>query len=91
MVKNEAAMSIFPNPAGDELDIEIRVLESGRHTLEIMNLTGSSSLLTSWQHRLNDNNIYSFKIDLSGYPSGSYYIIHKSQSRSFIGRVYIIK
>ena len=39
-VKDKAAMNIFPNPAGDELDIEIRVLETGRHTLEIMKVKG---------------------------------------------------
>ncbi len=91
LVHDEPEMSLFPNPAGDELVIEIRVLESGPHSLEIMNVTGSSSLLSSWHHRLNDGNIYIFKVDLSGYTSGSYYIIHKSLSRRDINRVHIIK
>ncbi|MFH1050017.1 MAG: choice-of-anchor D domain-containing protein [bacterium] len=77
-----------PNPANSEINITGNVLESGIHSIELMNVRGNSKVLESWNSDTNKE--FDFTIDISGYSSGMYYLILRTPARISVRPVFII-
>ncbi|ROL62211.1 T9SS C-terminal target domain-containing protein, partial [Bacteroidetes/Chlorobi group bacterium ChocPot_Mid] len=85
---NPITMYISPNPASDEINIKGNVLEEGLHTIELTDIRGNSSLVEKW---ISDSKKdFEFKIDVSLYSSGMYYIILRTPERALVVPVFII-
>lgn len=76
-----AEMKISPNPVTDRLNIDIRVLETGKHHLEIVNVAGQRYPLVQWDVPVNSNKEYQFNININSFSSGMYYLILRSPAR----------
>ena len=88
---NLLALKIQPNPADDNLQIEIAALEIGHHSLELVNIHGSRTRIADWTVTLDGDKEFTFNSDIRKFSSGSYYVVLKSPTDRIVEPVFIIK
>jgi len=69
--KEQFSFSCYPNPADQEIRIKINTAEYGEHNIYIYNAQGIELAHISWLGGLVSKDI---NIDVSGYPSGLYFV-----------------
>ena len=76
--------NIYPNPARNELHVNLASPESDRIKIEISDITGKRMLQLTTQGNSNSN----YPVDISGLPSGSYFIkaIDSNGSSTSVGK-----
>ncbi len=76
-----AFLKISPNPAAGSMEVDLRLLESGIHRLEILSLEGKSVSMKKWAVPAEGEKKYNFNFDLSSFSSGMYYLILRSPAK----------
>ena len=84
-IKLEQKIKVFPNPASDQLHVQILDLE-GRYEIEIISLAGKRIL---YKKMVACNNVDI--IDVSALPAGNYVLRISHGGSSFVERVVITK
>lgn len=84
-------LSVFPNPADNELDVHIKILETGKHSIELINTAGERNLLKEWQVDSYTNEEFIFNFETKNISSGMYYIVFHSPYRAKAIPVFIVK
>jgi len=84
-------MSVSPNPAEDEIVIELTFLETGRHSIDIFDAGGASRSLGIFNVSLDGSKEYSFRTSLRDFSSGFYYVVLSSPTNRIVKPLYIIK
>lgn len=85
------ALSINPNPINDVMNINVNILETGWHTLELYNTQGVGKILKKWFADVNFYSDYNFNFSLQDFSDGVYYIKLQSPTQSIFKQVIIIK
>lgn len=88
---NPLSMMISPNPSDEEIEIGITALESGKHILELFDMSGASSELLQFDVTTNGSHDFTFKHSLTEYGSGFYYLILKSPTSRIVKPIMIMK
>ncbi len=83
-------LSVYPLPAGEELNVDARILESGKHSLELIDIHGREIDIHSWNADTGGK-VYEFTFDTGGLSSGVYYLRLSSTSKNKVVPVYITK
>lgn len=73
-------MSIFPNPANNELNIQIASEFLINANLSITDLTGKKLL----NENISVSEMLNFKLDVSNYSKGMYFVILKNETGTMI-------
>lgn len=89
--KNPLEFFIIPNPAGDRINLEVQVLETGRHTIDLMDIQGRTKRLAEWNADDPDKREYEFSFQTGMISAGVYYLKLNSQSRTVVKPLFIIK
>lgn len=84
-------LTVMPNPAEDEIKVNVIVSEIGEQFLELVDIAGNIISLQKWSNSLADPREYEFVFDLNNISSGFYYLIYRSSNRTMHSPVYIIK
>ena len=84
-------LMITPNPAQDKLTASINILETGMHTLELIDLQGQKTILNEFNINIDDNKELNIDIDISKISSGMYFIILSSPTDKKVEPVFILK
>ncbi len=88
-IPNQLLLS--PNPAGDEVNLKLSLLEAGRHVLEIFNLNGEAVTIDDFVVARGGIKEFEYNLDLGKFSSGFYYILVKTPSRVFGETLMIVK
>lgn len=67
----DKSVSIYPNPANETLNIQLYANETGKLTMEIMDVAGRLVQNAAWQYQEGQND---WKTELSSLASGMYFI-----------------
>ncbi len=78
-------------PINGKLSINATFIESGKHKISIMDMTGKKRLITEFYRDSNDNNKISLEYDTSDFSSGVYYILIETPARLKIEKIVIVK
>ncbi len=82
-------LSVSPNPASDNISINMNLFETGNHKLEISDINGKTKVIDEWyQH---NSGMIELNYTTSELSSGMYYLILKSPNRSYSLPVFILK
>ncbi len=90
-VGNPVQLTVLPNPADEYINVTASVLETGTHSIELMNIQGETRQLVAWDVNPESNKNYVFKIDLGGLTSGMYELILKTPMRQSAVPLFIVK
>ncbi len=85
------SMVIAPNPASDEVNIKVSVLEVGRHSVNIYDVQGRTWKIKEFDVNLNSQKEIEFKYNTGGLSSGFYFIVVKSPTSRIVKPIYIVK
>jgi hypothetical protein len=88
-IPNQLLLS--PNPAGDEVDLKLSLLEAGRHVLDIFNLNGEAVTIDDFEVVRGGNKVFEYNLDLGKFSTGFYYILVRTPSRVFGETLMIVK
>jgi WD40 repeat protein len=78
--ENPIEIIVSPNPASEEININLSLIEKGFHSIKILNMAGATiKELISGNFKAGS---YDFSERLSDLPSGSYLIVLSSPARS---------
>ncbi|OGU57581.1 MAG: hypothetical protein A2X64_09015 [Ignavibacteria bacterium GWF2_33_9] len=91
VTNNPLGMVIKPNPASDNFDIDIQVLEIGHYEVSICDITGNSSKIAKFDIDKNASKNYNTKIDATKFSSGVYRIVIKSPTENYSLPLIIVK
>ncbi len=86
---NPTTMSVLPNPANDNVKINIYSDEDGYFNLKIYNIQGELIESKTWHHNKSETN--NFMINLENLSSGLYQVIFRSPSDYIVKELLIIK
>ncbi|MBM2815416.1 MAG: hypothetical protein HW421_2178 [Ignavibacteria bacterium] len=86
-----AVLSVSPNPAGDATLLNIKVLETGEHRLELFDIHGNKKVLGEWSFPIDNSKELALPVDLSSYASGVYFIVLRTPARNITARLSIIR
>ena len=78
---------ISPNPASDLINIEIEILESASHKLEIINYNGK--IIRKVFDGISEPGRYNFETNLQDIPSGIYFFRLTTPSKIYVERIVI--
>lgn len=84
-------LSIAPNPADDKIEVNINMLETGLHKIELYNSRGDRAVVWEEYVGLNDNRELRFNYDLTGLVSGVYFIVLNSPTERIVKTLIISK
>lgn len=84
-------LSIAPNPADDQIEISLNILEIGLHKIEIYNSISDRALIWEEYVGLNDNRELRLNYDLSGLSSGVYFVVLNSPTERIVKTLIISK
>jgi hypothetical protein len=65
-------LTLYPNPTSGNLNIELKVVETGEINFKLFNLVGDE--LQQWKTQCSDKGSYTFEANLIPYPPGVYLI-----------------
>jgi len=82
-------MSVTPNPANDEIILNIKSEEESNISVKIYTLQGIETFSINWEN--NGKTEKNIKLNLSDYSSGLYYIVLKSSMYVDMKQVRVIK
>jgi hypothetical protein len=82
---------VSPNPASDEIEISLTLLEVGRHSVDIYDVQGRAKNIRNIDVSLNSKKEIKFRYNLYGLSSGFYFIVVKSPTSKIIKPIYIVK
>lgn len=91
LIDNSLAMKLVALEINDYIQLEANVLEIGKHTIELLDATGSLVQKFDWEHNSNSNKIYNFEIQSDKMSNGAYFLIFKSPNRAVTQSIFIIK
>jgi hypothetical protein len=83
-------IKVSPNPPSDKINIEVDALESGAHTLSIIDMSGNEKTISAWSANPT-NPVASFSIDSKDFSSGAYFLVVKGPNRQFVKRIQLNK
>jgi hypothetical protein len=72
-VYSPASIVVIPNPVNDVFVVKVKALEKGIHTISILDLQGSKTLIHTWYNN-NPGDEISFSVDAVKFASGLYYL-----------------
>ena len=88
ILPNELGFMIYPNPAADELSIQLDDLfETGDLSISIINLSGQ----TIWKEDHRNGNRKIYRIKLSAFPPGFYSVIVQTDKCKGVQRLVLIR
>ena len=80
---NSPSVKINNNPAIEKLEVECKVLEKGKYTLEIVDILGKSELVKEWYVDAKDEKEFEFTIPLIMYGNGNYFLILNTPTEKY--------
>jgi len=83
------SVRVSPNPASDDLNIAVDLVEKGRHTLEVVTLTGEVIDSASWQADINGA-AFTHVMDARQLPAGTYQVVLQTPTRRRVTSLSII-
>ena len=84
------SITIIQNPITDLLEIECKVIEVGNYTLEIVDMSGQSTIIKKWFISKTSPFEFTIEVPVLDYSSGNYIILMRSPSE-IISEKFIIK
>ena len=88
ILPNELGFMIYPNPAADELSIQLDDLfETGDISISIINLSGQ----TIWREDHRGGTRKTYRINLSAFPTGFYSVIVQTDKSKGVQRLVLIR
>lgn len=82
-------MRVSPNPASDELNVSVDLVEKGLHTLEVITLTGEVISSARWQADVTGA-AFTHRLDARTVPAGTYQVILQTPTRRRVASLSII-
>jgi len=84
------AINLFanPNPVSSNLIIKGNLLESGLHSIELMDISGKANIIWEWNSE-NDKE-FEFNFDVRMLSSGMYYLVLRTPERVSVVPVFIV-
>jgi hypothetical protein len=73
---------ISPNPAEDQINLDIKIFETGIYSIGIYDLNSRLLKNINWEHKEIGNKDYSYSLDISGLTPGLYYLILRTPGRA---------
>jgi hypothetical protein len=73
---------ISPNPAEDQINLDIKIFETGIYSIGIFDLNSRLLKNINWEHKEIGNKDYSYSLDISGLTPGLYYLILRTPGRA---------
>jgi hypothetical protein len=83
-------ISIYPNPFSDKAFIEFTAAENAKVTIEMYAVNGNS-LGTLFNNEVEASQQYKVEVDASGKPSGTYYLIIRTNSKVYRRKLVLVK
>ncbi|HYF03959.1 MAG TPA: M43 family zinc metalloprotease [Patescibacteria group bacterium] len=83
-------ISLLPNPAGNETELTVSIMESGNHTIGMYDVLGKKV----WEEKFNSVNLpFSKKIQLNllAFPEGSYQVVLQTPTITRSARLNIVR
>lgn len=72
-------LNIYPNPVGDQLTLEWNVTLAGKHTIEILNISGQPVFISQMMFEEGTSHV---SIDLQQLTNGTYIIIVRNENEA---------
>lgn len=77
-------VSVFPNPASSELNLNVSLEKSETITIEVIDFTGKSVIVSNVHFKEGENN---YKVDLSRFSDGIYFVKLNSGNLNYSEKV----
>jgi hypothetical protein len=87
---NDFQVNVYPNPFSDKAFIEFTAAASGKVIIEMYSANGNS-LGTLFNNNVEASQQYKVDVDAGGKPSGTYYLIIKTNSKVYRQKLVLIK
>ncbi|MFU8842786.1 MAG: T9SS type A sorting domain-containing protein, partial [Bacteroidales bacterium] len=81
----QAGISLFPNPAGETLNIRVDEYRMDIQSIEIVSMTGQ----VVYQMQINAPGQKEFRIDVADFRNGVYFVKLQDGSETKVGKVII--
>ena len=78
------------NLHSDKNEVNCKTVERGSYSLEIVDLQGASTIVETWTVA-GSTRIFDFKIDVSNFAIGSYFIVMNTPTNKYSARFVIAK
>jgi hypothetical protein len=82
---------IYNNPATEKLEVEIKVIENGNYTLEIVDIMGKTELVKEFSISKSDEKEMEFEIPLMMYGNGAYLLVLTTPTERYTSKFVIKK
>lgn len=83
-IKNDAKISVFPNPTDNLINIEITGNKNNHYTFRLVNTLGQ--IMITEQEKIVDNSVYKV-LSLSTFPSGLYLLYIESENERTVVKI----
>jgi len=87
---NEFQVNVYPNPFSDMAFIEFTPAENAKVKIDMYSVNGNS-LGTLFNNEVEASQSYKVEVDASGKPSGTYYLIIRTNSKVYRQKLVLVK
>jgi hypothetical protein len=88
--ESEFLVNIYPNPFSDKAFIEFTATENAKVTIEMYSVNGNS-LGILFNKEVATSQQYKVEVDASGKPSGTYYLIIRTNNKVYRQKLVLVK
>ncbi|MCC7303533.1 MAG: S8 family peptidase [Bacteroidia bacterium] len=88
-LQNQLSVGAFPNPAGQELYLNVNIPENSQATLKMFNVIGQEVMVVADENLASGKHL--FKVDTRNIPNGTYFIELTAGGEKVVQKVVISK
>jgi hypothetical protein len=89
LITRTSSFRIKNNPTNDILNVECKVLEKGKHSLEIVDILGKTEIIKEWYVGANSEKEFEFDFPVFLYGNGGYFLILNTPTDQYIEKFVI--